>query len=160
MNYGLNLAIGDNETGFKGTGDAHYRMEGWAFILAGGTLYSNLDYSFTVGHEDGTFELPEKQPGGGGPALRRQLRALSEFIHSFDFVRMAPDRSVITSPLPQGLAAQALAEAGKQYAIYLYRPGGPVSGASVEHCRYCSQGRLPFPGWRPARARPCPPTSW
>lgn len=141
MNYGLNLAIGDNETGFKGTGDAHYRMEGWALILAGGALYSNLDYSFTVGHEDGSFELPEKQPGGGGPALRRQLRALSEFIHSFDFVRMAPDRSVITSPLPDGLAAQALAEAGKQYAIYLYRPGGPVPGASVELSLDMPRGR-------------------
>jgi hypothetical protein len=141
MNYGLNLAIGDNETGFKGTGDVHYRMEGWAFILTGGALYSNLDYSFTVGHEDGTFELPEKQPGGGGPALRRQLRGLSEFIHSFDFVRMAPDRSVIASPLPEGLAAQALAEPGKQYAIYLYRPGGPAPDASVEFSLDMPRGR-------------------
>ena len=28
--------IGDNETGFRGTNDAPYRIEGWEFILAGG----------------------------------------------------------------------------------------------------------------------------
>ena len=33
-------------------------MEGWEFLLAGGGLYNNLDYSFTAGHEDGTFRLP------------------------------------------------------------------------------------------------------
>jgi hypothetical protein len=38
MNYGLNKVIGENETGFKGTNDGHYRMEGWEFILAGGAL--------------------------------------------------------------------------------------------------------------------------
>src|SRR5206468_1638462 len=63
MNYGLNKAIGDNETGFKGTNDTAYRMEGWEFILAGGALYNNLDYSFVAGHEDGTFVYPAKPPG-------------------------------------------------------------------------------------------------
>jgi hypothetical protein len=35
QNYGLLKVIGDNETGFKGTGDDHYRKEAWQFILAG-----------------------------------------------------------------------------------------------------------------------------
>ena len=35
-NYHLNKVIGDNETGFKGTADDHYRMEAWEFMLAGG----------------------------------------------------------------------------------------------------------------------------
>ncbi|HYG36884.1 MAG TPA: hypothetical protein VEC99_18975, partial [Clostridia bacterium] len=38
MNYGLNKVIGDNETGFRGTNDSVYRMEGWDFIVAGGGL--------------------------------------------------------------------------------------------------------------------------
>ena len=46
QNYALNKVIGLNETGFKGTADDHYRMEAWEFILAGGGLYNNLDYSF------------------------------------------------------------------------------------------------------------------
>jgi len=133
MNYDLGIAIGDNETGFKGTADRHYRMEGWAFILAGGALYNNLDYSFTVGHEDGTFAYPPTQPGGGGPSLRRSLRALGDFIRSFDFISMAPDTSVLTGELPEGVAAQALVEPGKQYAVYLYRPepGGPDAPAEL-----------------------------
>src|SRR4030095_7012222 len=46
MNYDLNKVIGDNETGFRGTNDLPYRVEAWSFILAGGGLYNNLDYSF------------------------------------------------------------------------------------------------------------------
>jgi hypothetical protein len=120
LNFGLNKVIGDNETGFKGTADTHYRMEAWEFILAGGGLYNNLDYSFTAGHEDGTFEYPPKQPGGGNRGFRRQMRLLSEFIHGFDFVRMKPDNSVIAGPLPKGTRARALVEPGRQYAIYVF----------------------------------------
>ena len=65
-NAHLGKLIGDNETGFRGTDDGPYRMEAWDFLLAGGGLYNNLDYSFTVGHEDGTFRFPSTQPGGGG----------------------------------------------------------------------------------------------
>lgn len=132
MNYQLNRVIGDNETGFSGTSDARYRMEGWAFLLAGGGLYNNLDYSFTVGHEDGTFEYPPEQPGGGTPTLRRQLGLLSRFLHSFDFVRMSPDLSILEGPLPQGVLAQALVEPGRQVALYLYRPERKEPGSPVE----------------------------
>ena len=117
-NYHLNKVIGDNETGFKGTKDDHYRMEAWEFILAGGGLYNNLDYSFTVGHEDGTFEYPDKQPGGGNRGFRQQMKVLKDFIHGFDFVRMKPAKDVIGG-LGQDERATVLAEEGKQYAAYL-----------------------------------------
>ena len=121
MNYDLDRAIGDNETGFKSTGDFYYRREGWAFLLSGGALYNNLDYSFTVGHENGTFEYPAQQPGGGTVALRRQLGILKTFVHGFDFVRMTPDNRVISGELPENIAAYTLMETGKQYAIYMCR---------------------------------------
>jgi hypothetical protein len=130
LNYGLNKVIGDNETGFNKNGDAHYRMEAWAFILAGGGLYNNLDYSFAVGYEDGTFAYPESQPGGGSPSLRRQLRILSEFIHSFDFVRMRPDNAILKGGLPENASAWALIEDGVQYAIYVH--GGRRAELIVE----------------------------
>lgn len=117
MNYGLKKVIGDNETGFAGTNNFPYRREGWEFILAGGALFNNLDYSFTVHHEDGTFAYPAKQPGGGNPGFRKQMRVLKEFIHSFDFIRMAPTN--IVTGLAQGLTARALAEPGKAYAVYI-----------------------------------------
>jgi hypothetical protein len=118
MNYGLNKPIGENETGFRGKKDVTYRTEGWDFILAGGALYNNLDYSFTCKHPDGKF-LEYTSPGGGSPELRRQLKVLKGFIESFDFVRMAPNNAVIKEGVPKGATARALVEAGKQYAVYL-----------------------------------------
>jgi hypothetical protein len=118
MNYHLNKVIGENETGFRGKDDALYRTEGWDFVIAGGALYNNLDYSFTPPHPRGDF-LDYKSPGGGSPALRRQLQILSQFINSFDFIRMAPDDSVIKGGVPQGATARALAQKGRAWAIYL-----------------------------------------
>jgi hypothetical protein len=119
LNYGLNKVIGDNETGFRGVNDDPYRMEAWDFIIAGGGIFNHLDYSFTAGHEDGSFKIPATQPGGGTPALRKQLRILRDFIYGFDFIRMRPDNSVIKAGIPDGSTARALVEPGKSYAIYL-----------------------------------------
>ena len=128
-NYHLNKVIGDNETGFKGTADLKYRMEAWEFILAGGALYNNLDYSFTAGHEKGTFEYPSTQPGGGTKALRSQLRFLKEFMDKFDFLQMTPD-STLVSGLPDSVRVQVLAETGKQYAAYIF--GGGLTRLSMQ----------------------------
>jgi len=122
MNYQLNKVIGDNETGFRGTNDAPYRTEAWDFVIAGGGLFNNLDYSFTVGHEDGTFVSPATQPGGGNPAFRKQMAVLRDFMAGFDFVRMRPDSSCIQSHVPESLQARALVEAGKAYALYVRTP--------------------------------------
>jgi len=119
MNYKLNQVIGDNETGFRGTNNAPYRMEGWDFLVAGGGLYNNLDYSFTAGHEDGTFVYPASQPGGGNREFRKQMRILRDFMSTFNFVKMKPDSSIIKGGVPPGLTARALVEPGKAYAIYL-----------------------------------------
>ena len=119
LNYGLNKVIGDDETGFRGIEDVHYRSEAWEFIVAGGGTYSNLDYSFTVNHEDGTFVLPSTQPGGGGKSLRNQLRILKDFIHSFDFIKMIPSNQAIKEVIPSDVKARVLAEIGKSYAVYV-----------------------------------------
>jgi len=130
MNYDLNKVIGENETGFKGTNDTHYRMEAWQFILAGGGLFNNLDYSFVAGHEHGDFPYPANQPGGGNPVYRRQLRALKDFINGFDFIKMKPDSSVVRSGLPDKARAYALSEPGRQYAIYIF--GAPRAQLALD----------------------------
>src|SRR5215213_2653931 len=56
-NADLGRPIGDDETGFQGGGDRPYRVEAWAFLVAGGSVYSNLDYSFTTDHEDGSASV-------------------------------------------------------------------------------------------------------
>lgn len=122
-NYALNKAIGDNETGFKGTNDAPYRAEAWEFILAGGALYNNLDYSFVAGHERGDFVYPANQPGGGNAAFRGQMTVLRDFINGFEFLRMKPDKGFLLSGVPEKLHVHALVEEGKQYAAYFLDPG-------------------------------------
>ncbi|MBN2328282.1 MAG: cellulase family glycosylhydrolase [Candidatus Omnitrophica bacterium] len=118
QNYHLNRAIGYNESGFSGRGDDKYRGDAWAFIIAGGGLFNNLDYSFTVEYENGI--AGQNAPGGGSPALRKQLKILQDFMQSFDFIRMKPNHSLLTSirgnPETRGWA---LANEGKEYAVYL-----------------------------------------
>jgi len=100
-----------------------YRIEAWDFLIAGGGLYSNLDYSFVAGHEDGTFNI--KRVGGGGPTLRRQLNVLRLFMESLPFVRMAPAPEIVKSLTSAGVSVRVLAEPGKAYAVYLHH-GRPV----------------------------------
>ncbi len=122
LNYGLGRAIGDNETGGSRRDDATYRIQGWEFVLAGGALFSHLDFSFAATHSRGTL-LDHRGPGGGSPALRRQLQVLKEFIHSLEFVRMKPDNSVIKGGVPEKGRAWALVEPGRAYAIYVVGRG-------------------------------------
>ena len=118
-NYGLG-AIGDNETGFAGTGDATYRMEGWDFILAGGGLYNNLDYSFVVGHEDGTFEVPHATRGGGAtPAASARHPAP---VHRRLRSRAAPARAGARDRRrPGGRLGAGAGGSGRAYGVYLRR---------------------------------------
>lgn len=118
-NSGLAKPIGDNETGFRGTGDRHYRTEGWEFILAGGALYNNLDYSFAVGHEDGTFAYPPSQPGGGSATLRRQLGILAGLMKGLDLVRLRPTVAIVRGGVPDEQRIQVLADPGRAYLVYL-----------------------------------------
>ncbi len=133
MNYGLDRVIGINETGLDGTTDAPYRIVGWDFIVAGGALYNNLDYSFVAGHEDGSFT--DKRAAGGGPTLRHQLRILREFIETFDFVRMKPAPELIKGANPAGTSVRVLADGGRAYALYLHNghtmPHPVVRGESL-----------------------------
>jgi len=120
LNYGLNKVLGENETGFRGKEDVLYRSEAWDFLIGGGALYNNLDYSFTPKYPNGVY-LDYKSPGGGSPALREQLSILKAFLYGFDFVRMKPDNSIIKQ-ISHPLTARALVEKGMAYAIYLHVP--------------------------------------
>jgi len=119
MNYGLNKPIGDNETGFSGIEDAHYRTEGWDFMTAGGALYNNLDYSFTADNEDGSFAVAPGQPGGGGAKLRSQLSILKSVFGEIDFIKMEPVNYTLQPRLPEKATVRILAEMGKQCLVYI-----------------------------------------
>lgn len=93
-NEDLPCAIGLNETGFKGTDIEVYRKQAWEFILSGGALFNNLDYSFTVGYENGTW-FNENDPGAGNSELRAQLGLLTKIINSIDLKTAKPDMAPI-----------------------------------------------------------------
>jgi hypothetical protein len=136
--------IGCDETGFQGRDDARYRHEAWRFLLAGGASYNNLDYSFTAGREDGT-DLEPNGPGGGGPALRGQLKILADFLNGFALERMQPDPALpVVSP---GAASTGLSEPGRQYAIYFWGRG-PFTGSlhGIPEGRYRVQWVDPVQG--------------
>ncbi len=126
VNYDLDKAIGYNETGFDGQSDDTYRIQGWAFLTAGGTLYNNLDYSFTVGHENGNGGISKGTPGGGGPELRRQLGILATFFRSLPLASLRPANALVmlkpsVSDRQDSTRLCALAAPGEAYVVYLYR---------------------------------------
>jgi len=128
MNWHLGKVIADDETGFKGSGDTPYAPDGWDFLMAGGAVYSSLDYSFYPGREDGSG-TPDA-PGGGSARLRRSLAALRAFMESFDFIRMAPDPQVVKAAPPKS-TARVLAEKGRQYAAFIRPLKAPAAGGAA-----------------------------
>lgn len=120
-NWDLERPIVDDETGFKGDEPGPYRIEAWQFMLAGGAGFSNLDYSFTCGREDGTANL--KAPGSRGPVIRRQIAILKRFLENFDLVRLQPASTLVQAAEPVKLSVQALAEPGRRYAVHLAGQG-------------------------------------
>jgi len=124
MNYGWDRPVNFDESGFAGSADSTYLAQAWHFMLAGGAIFNNLDYSFYPGAEDGSGI--NDAPGGGSPTLRRQLAFLRRFLESFDFIDMEPDRSTVHHA--PGLDWTALSEGGEQYAIvFSGRPVGQLT---------------------------------
>ena len=119
-NAHLNKPVGMNETGFHNIYDEYYRREAWNFMMAGGALYNHLDYSFTVGKEDGSNIVLEPTPGGGSPALRKQLGAMKRFFERLRFLHLTPvsEKSSVFPSETAKTVSYLLAETGKQYAFY------------------------------------------
>lgn len=114
-NHHYNKVIGFDESGFAGSGDQAYRRQAWQFMLSGGGLFNNLDYSFFVGHEDGLGE--NHAPGGGSRTLRRQLKTLSDFLHGFELEKLHPNPTCVQSA--PGLIPYVLSDQNHAYAIFL-----------------------------------------
>jgi hypothetical protein len=134
LNYGLGKAISYDETGFLGRDDALYRRQAWNFMLAGGSVFDGLDYSFSVGHEDGSDTEPNG-PGGGSAALRRQVRILSEFMQKLPLEDLAPDTQTVKHAA--GVYARALSSPGRALsgqgrAYGMYFDGSGPSDVTLE----------------------------
>jgi len=142
MNYGWERPISFDESGFDGGNDTTYLRQAWQFMLAGGAVFNNLDYSFFVGKENGTGT--NNAPGGGSPNLRRQLSYLSSFMNSFDYIKTKPDfNSVYHAP---GLVWHALSDIGNQYAILFTGNSGSDVSLNLLAKEYSYSFISPFTG--------------
>jgi hypothetical protein len=116
LNYGLGKAIAYDETGFLGRSDDAYLRQAWNFMLAGGSTFDSLDYSFTVGYEDGSDTAPNG-PGGGSPTLRKQLGILQRFLAGLPLEEMVPDSRLVARA--EGVTPHALSSKTGVFAAYL-----------------------------------------
>jgi hypothetical protein len=126
-NLGLRKILNSDETGFAGSSDDTYRRQAWEFLLSGGTAFDHLDYSFAVGHEDGTAR--NEAPGGGSPALRRQFGFLRRFLEALDLVALGPDEAVVRSA--PGAHVTAASSRSRQYAFYVRGDGDTALGLEL-----------------------------
>jgi hypothetical protein len=86
------------------------RLEGWWFLLGGGAGVINLNGEYHRGQEEGGADTRER--------IVPQRRILREFVESFDLAGLSRFEGV--KDVPAGALASALAEPGKQYALYLF----------------------------------------
>jgi hypothetical protein len=88
------------------------RVEAWEFIVGGGASFNHLNSRYTA-----------EDPAGSTPDNARvlsALRNLENFIYSFDFVKMRPDKSFVVSGVSQGAYCRGISQPGEQYALYLH----------------------------------------
>jgi len=132
LNIALERPIAFDESGFAGRDDATYRRQAWEFLLSGGAIFNHLDYSFAAGHEGGNASSPA--PGGGSPALRRQLGVLKRFLTGFDLPRLEPRRDLILAA--PGAYVRCLADVGSAYALYVAGDGHTTLSLELPPGRY------------------------
>jgi len=102
-----------------------HRKRAWTVLLSG-SHYDYIDFSVTIGNDSGTEESRRK--------IRTWMKNLSEFIHSFDFIRAKPLQGWIRSQ-PAFVVESVLGIPGEEYVIYLAdarEVGDPEAGKPIQ----------------------------
>jgi len=117
LNYKNNKPIINVESNYFGssltknayTVDA-VRIEGWWFMLGGGAGSINLNGEYYRGHETGGVNTQSQ--------ITPQKKVLKEFMNNLDLTGLS--RFTNFSGIPKDAFSNALAENGKQYALYIF----------------------------------------
>jgi hypothetical protein len=115
--YAVRKPVVDVESNYYGTSlvksaytaDA-VRLEGWWFLLGGGAGVIHLNGELHRGQEEGGRDTRER--------IAPQRRVLREFVEGLDLAGLARFDGV--ADVPAGAIASALADPGRQYAVYLF----------------------------------------
>jgi hypothetical protein len=86
-----------------------HRKRAWTALLSG-SHYDYIDFSINVGAESGTEASRAK--------IRTWMKNLSEFFHSFDFVRSRPLTNWLQN-IPAEIVESVLGIEGEEYLVYL-----------------------------------------
>ena len=115
-NHHLNKPLAFDETA-DGLDAPNRRREAWAFILEGGAVYNNLDWSYA--HDDitgmGRNAAGERQIG---TLVWQQLQVLIKNINGFYFIKAQPLNSSFKKELPVGVNLYGLEIEGEDYMLY------------------------------------------
>jgi hypothetical protein len=113
QNRDLRLPIAFDESGFRGSGPDPYRREAWEFMMAGGSVYNGLDWTFTVASPQGQDRTGDPNLGLTDPALRSQLSILKRFMDRLTLERMQPMAGVRGLVQPERQWAAYLGDSGE-----------------------------------------------
>ena len=75
---------------FNSSSAAVYRRSFWAWQLSGGAVLDSLDWSFTVGHEDGSYRDEKTAAGPSGPGFRLLVALLARWFARLELASMEP----------------------------------------------------------------------
>lgn len=112
-NYSLNRPVSFDETD-DGLNAAERRKEAWAFMMAGGAVYNNLDWSFANDDMTG-MGLNTSGRQRTGKDVWNQLEILQQDMADFDFINAAPLDSAYKI---DGINIYGLGINGKDYMMY------------------------------------------
>ena len=135
MNLSLGGVLGLDETGFMPHEDSLFINQAWRFILSGGGLYNNLDYSFIAGNERGDWPIPDSNPGWGGPGFRKKLSILVETMKQIPFHEMEYSAEIIMTT-QAGMKQYGLQKPGECYLVFLEYANGTDLVVQVPQANY------------------------
>lgn len=135
MNLDLGGLVGLDETGFMPHEDHLFINQAWRFILSGGGMYNNLDYSFVSAYEAGDWPIPESNPGWGGPGFRKKLSFLVETMKQVPFHEMEFSDAILESVSP-GIRQYGLQKSGDIYLVFIEQFDGAALVPKVPSSGY------------------------
>jgi len=129
-NFQFNLPLSFDETA-DGCDAPNRRMEAWAFMLSGGAVYSNLDWSFAIDDQTGLGRNPVGRRRSG-LEVKQQLSVLKHFMDNFDFIRSKPIESHRVQNMPEKVLFWGLETKSELAAYFLKRAVIKLNQATIE----------------------------
>jgi hypothetical protein len=117
-NYHCNLPVSFDETA-DGCDAPDRRTEAWAFMLSGGAVYDNLDWSFAIDDQSGRGRNPAGKRRSG-LEVKQQLALLKHFMDDFDFIHAKPMEAQRMMNIPETVLYYGL-ENPQELAVYFLK---------------------------------------